>query len=182
MTSRFLHFATLASIVLVLVGCNTVPMPKGSVGDSRTARFISPEKATSDTFADAAHASLPVIRDAIAQELATAGITITEGASDLAINYLLILQDGATTRMVGDYYSSASSDILRAAHARGDTAGNDDNYLPQGAILIDVIDAKTNKLIYRNYAAGPVVKGMPEAERTARIRDAVAEALADFLR
>ncbi len=169
-----------APLVLALSGCNSVPMPKGTVDDARTARFVSPEKSPGTTFADAAHASIPVIRTAIEEEFAASGITFTDGSSDLAINYLLVLQEGATTRMVGDYYGSSSSDILRAAHAHGDTSGSDDNYLPEGAILIDVIDAKTNKLIYRNFASGPITKGMSENERDLRIREAVSAALADF--
>lgn len=182
MLSRISSLPLLTFLLCGLFGCQSVPMPKGTVGDARTARFISPEKTAGKRIADAAHDSLPVIREAITSELTGAGITVTEGPADLAVNYLLILQDGATTRMVGDYYSSASSDILRAAHAAGDAAGSDDSYLPRGAILIDVIDPSTNGLVYRNYAAGPVMRDLPEAEREALIRKAVAQALADFLK
>ncbi len=47
-------------------------------------------------------------------------------------------------------------------------------------IVIDVIDARTNKLVYRNHATGDVVRGISESTRAARIDAAVAQAPGPF--
>ena len=46
--------------------------------------------------------------------------------------------------------------------------------------VIDVIDSRTNKLVYRNFAKGDVIKGASSGTRTARIDAAVAQALGPF--
>jgi hypothetical protein len=46
--------------------------------------------------------------------------------------------------------------------------------------VIDVIDSRTNKLVYRNYAVGDVVRGATDSVRTSRIDAAVAEAIGPF--
>jgi len=56
-----------------------------------------------------------------------------------------------------------------------------DDFL-RGAIVIDVLDARTNKLVFRNYAVRPVTVGVDTATRQARINSAVSQALAPFFK
>jgi hypothetical protein len=45
---------------------------------------------------------------------------------------------------------------------------------------VDVIDSGTNKLVYRNFAAGDVVTGASDRTRSARIDTVVGQALQPF--
>ena len=51
-----------------------------------------------------------------------------------------------------------------------------------GAIVIDILDAKDNQLIYRHFAKRDLLEGADTATRNARINEAVAEALEPFFR
>ena len=48
--------------------------------------------------------------------------------------------------------------------------------------MIDVIDARTNKLVYRNYYKSDIAQGTSDAVRSQRINAGVAQALAPFFK
>ena len=71
-------------------------------------------------------------------------------------------------------------EIADIAHTRGALEGKRPDYFQRAGILIDIIDARTNKLVYRNFATGDVVRGASEGTRAARIDAAVGQALEAF--
>lgn len=88
--------------------------------------------------------------------------------------------------MTADYrdyfgYGRNVDDIATLAHNRG-ALGNRPDFFRQAGIVIDVIDSRTNKLVYRGFSKNDVVKGASSSTRAARIDAAVAEALANFFR
>jgi hypothetical protein len=52
----------------------------------------------------------------------------------------------------------------------------------RGAIVIDVLAARTNKLVFRNYAVRPITGGGDAAMRQARIDSTVSQALAPLFK
>ena len=54
------------------------------------------------------------------------------------------------------------------------------DFFRQAGVVVDVIDSRTNKLVYRNFAKGDVVMNVSATTRAARIDAAVGEALAPF--
>ena len=52
----------------------------------------------------------------------------------------------------------------------------------QGALVIDIIDKNTGDLIYRDFAKRETLAYLNTDERNARVRSAVDEALAAFLK
>jgi len=76
-------------------------------------------------------------------------------------------------------YGRNADDIAILAHNRG-ALGSRPDYFRQAGIVIDVIDSRTNKLVYRGHVKQDVMVNATEATRAARIDAAVAQALADF--
>jgi len=71
---------------------------------------------------------------------------------------------------------------MEVAHERGVLKKSRPDAFDDGAIVIDLLDARMNKLVYRNYAKKAVAAGISDAARQARINSTVAEALAPFFK
>lgn len=79
-------------------------------------------------------------------------------------------------------YGRDANAITDQAHQAGTVEGKRPDYFEQAGIVIDVLDAKTGDLVYRNYAKDDVVRGASDATRRERINGAVAQALGEFFR
>ncbi len=161
--------------LLAFSGCNTVStVTSGSAKGYTTASFVTearPGFTPEETQADL------MIREAIKNDFESHGIKgVPPGEGQLIVNYLIIVQDKASTTAIADYYGSSTADIISAAHGKRGSVGE----LPRGAVVIDVIDAATSKVIYRNYTAKTLTPNATEATRRSRINEAVKAALADF--
>jgi hypothetical protein len=51
------------------------------------------------------------------------------------------------------------------------------NSFEAGTLVIDIIDAKSHKLLQRGYATRPILRNLPEDGRSARIQKVVDEIL-----
>jgi hypothetical protein len=77
-------------------------------------------------------------------------------------------------------YGRDAGRISDLAHTRGALENQRPDYFRQAGVIIDVIDGRTNKLVYRNFSKGDVIKSASSDTRAARIDAAVAQALAPF--
>ncbi|WOO42992.1 DUF4136 domain-containing protein [Rubellicoccus peritrichatus] len=163
-------------LATAFVGCETVKMDtSGSAKGYTTVSFVTearPGFTPEETQADL------MVRQAIADDFASHGIEGMQSGGELIVNYLIIVQDKATTTSLADYYGDSTADIISAAHSKRGSAG----YLGRGAVVIDIIDAKTNKVIYRNYAHKTLLPHPTEEARRRNINSAVQQALAKFFR
>ncbi|MEI6071511.1 MAG: DUF4136 domain-containing protein [Verrucomicrobiae bacterium] len=107
-----------------------------------------------------------------------------KGDADLIIAYMLLRQENVSTTGNQDYfgYGRDAIAIMEEAHKRGVLKKSRPDAFDDGAIVIDLLDARTNKLIYRNYAKKAVAVGISDSARQARINSTVAEALTPFFR
>jgi hypothetical protein len=181
--------ASLFAIALSsLVACApTVEKAKGTSRGYQSARFV--ETSRSDrTASPAALENDPefnaAVRRAIIREFAANGIPVISGPADLIIAYMLLRQNSVATTMNSDYFGRGRNPmaILDEAHARGVVKNSSPDDFLRGAILIDVLDARTNKLVFRNHAVRPVLAGADSATREARINAAVTQAIAPFFK
>ena len=79
-------------------------------------------------------------------------------------------------------YGRSADEIADLAHTRGVLDSKRPDFFRQAGIVIDVIDSRTNKLVYRGFSKGDVVKNASAGTRAARIDAAVAQGLAPFFR
>ncbi|MEO6760522.1 MAG: DUF4136 domain-containing protein [Saprospiraceae bacterium] len=124
------------------------------------------------------------VKEAIRKEFESKGISVGGEQAQLIVAYMLIRQNTVSTTMNRDYFGNGRDAIaiLEAAHQTGVLKNTRPDDFVNGAIVIDVLDARTNKLIFRNYAVRPVMAQADAATRQRRINSAVAQALAPFFK
>jgi len=169
---------------LGFVSCsNNVDLPKGTSKGYNSARLIQRDPnlpAPSAAIEKQVHG---MIQRSLAKQFTSKGMTYGKGDADLVVAYLVIYQEPGMTADYRDYfgYGRNADDIAVLAHNRG-ALGSRSEYFRQAGIVIDVVDSRSNKLVYRGFAKNDVVKGASDGTRAARIDAAVAEALAPFFK
>ena len=180
--SRTGRFVLLLLLAACAAGCTTVPMPKGSSKAYSTARFIAPNKPLGEDESPIFIESNRMIKESIAAQMEKHGLQIVEGKADLIVAHLIILQDNVSTSYSNQYFGYQDfSDLVNLAHKKG-MKSQYPVHVQKRVLVIDLIDAKTFKLVYRNYALGGTMVNLPEEERQAQIDTAVADTLQQFFR
>jgi len=168
----------LALATLLLASCSTpTKVDRGPI-KATTFSLISTAGRPQPGYADQRAEVHKLIQAAIKANLATHGVTQVPSGGDVTVAYLVVVGNNATTSSINDYFGygrdvGALDDIAHEKY----TQNSNPNYFEAGTILIDILDARTNKLLKRNYASRPLLAN-PSAElRAARIQEAVNEAL-----
>ena len=176
-------------LAVALLSCSSdldstdIYLPKGTSKGYRTVRLTSesPHQATPARYQDGQR----LIRKALEGQFRTKGLQVTTGPADLLVGHLVIVQDGIMTTSLDEYFGSGieAKAISDLAHQRGvDESGGTGNFKKAG-LVIDVMDARTQKLVFRNYVKRDLLPaGTPDATRRQIIDQAVAETLAPFFR
>ena len=168
--------------IAILSGCQTVEQPKGSSRGYRSARLVRPHSAP--TVANPDDRVNHAIQSSLDSTFRAHGFETGSSNADLAVAYLILVQDNATTEVINDYFGFGRSpmDIADLAHERGVVRNHCADYFKAGTVVIDIIDNKTGKLIYRDYATRDVTGGLSDAQLQAHASSAVQQALAKFFR
>ncbi|MGC6465641.1 MAG: DUF4136 domain-containing protein [Akkermansiaceae bacterium] len=172
---------------LGFVSCTStggVDMPKGTGKGYTAARLpVLDPNYTVPTSAreDQVH---KMIQNSLKANFKANGMGFGQSNSDLIVAYMVIYQElGMTTRSTKYFGNNADTErIAEVAHLKGAVDTGRPDFFQQAGIIVDVMDARTNKLIYRNVAKGDVVKGVSDSTRAQRINGAVTQALAPFFR
>jgi Domain of unknown function (DUF4136) len=168
-----------------LISCSTsVEMPKGTSKGYTSARLTVRDPnapAIKNATEQQVHG---MIQKSIAKQFTAKGMAYGSGSADLVVAYLVIYQEPGMTARYDQFfgYGRDSDSISDLAHTRGALENQRPDYFRQAGIVVDVIDSRTNKLVYRNFAKGDVIKGASAGTRAARIDAAVGQALAPFFR
>jgi hypothetical protein len=180
-----LNLPVLAMLSLVLAACGPgVDMPQGTSKSYTSARLIQRNPngpAISNPTEIQVHG---MIQNSISKQFTAKGMTYGRANADLIAAYLVIYQEPGMTARYENYfgYGRDTDAISDLAHTRGALENKHPDFFRQAGIVIDLIDSRTNKLVYRNFAKGDVIKGASAGTRAARIDAAVAQALAGFFR
>ena len=178
-------FPVLAALSLVLSACGpSVEMPKGTSKGYHSARLTvrGPDApAITNSTEKQVHG---MIQKSIAGQFTSRGMAYGNGGADLVVAYMVIYQEPGMTARYDQYYGYGrdSDSISDLAHTRGALENQRPDYFRQAGVVIDLIDSRTNKLVYRNFAKGDVIKDASAGTRAARIDAAVSQALAPFFK
>lgn len=172
----------LAIASLAAVSCSTnVDMPKGTSKGYASARLVqrNPNLTPNTATQTLVH---PMIQKSIGNQFTSHGLSYGKANAQLTVAYLVIYQEPGMTARYEDYfgYGRSTEEIADLAHTRGVIDNKRPDYFKRAGIVIDVIDSSTNKLVYRNFAAGDVITGASESSRVSRINAAVGQALQPF--
>jgi hypothetical protein len=170
------------SVLLSLTGCESPPESvkvNGGAVHAHTFSFVTPRPHPSLGTDERAPVHR-MIQNAITRNLASKGITKAAGG-DLTVAYMVVIGNSASTEAISDYfgYSEETEKLHYKAHDAY-TEGANRNYFEAGTLLIDVLDAKTHKLLKRGFATRPRLKNLPDNERGARIQEVVDQILSDL--
>lgn len=180
---KLIHLISTAAVALALNACSpSVDMPKGTSKGYQSARLVKRAPNSSIVITAKEKKVHNMIQSSIKNQFTSHGKTYGQANADLVIGYLVIEQNNAMTTPYSEYfgYGRDANKIADIAHLKGVTEGVRPDFFERAGLLVDVIDAKTNKLIYRNIYVGDIVKGGSGAARSQRINTAVNEALAPF--
>lgn len=188
MIKTFIRIANRPAMLLaacLIVSCSPgVDMPKGTSKGYASARLVQRDP-QSGPITDATERQVHgLIQGSLSRQFTAKGLAYGKGGADLVVAYLVIYQEPGMTATYDDYfgYGRNPEEIARVAHDRGALDSGRPDFFRQAGIVIDVLDSRTNKLVYRGFAKGDVIQGATPGTRAARLDAAVASALAGFFR
>jgi len=170
---------SLFAAALLFAGCSSTPtkVDEGPI-KANSFSFVNSAGRPQPTYADQRTEVNKLIQEAITANLARFNVPYVANGGDITVAYLVIVGNNATTSSINDYfgYGRDASAISQIAHEKY-TQNNNPNYFEAGTIVIDLIDSHTNKLLKRSYASRPLLVNPSTEVRTARIQQAVEEAM-----
>ncbi len=157
-------------------------MPKGTSKGYTSARLIQRDPNRSAAASATETQVHGMIRNSISKWFTSKGMAFGGGGADLTVAYMVIYQEPGMTARYDAYfgYGRDGDQIADVAHTRGALENKRPDFFRQAGVIVDVIDSRTHKLVYRNIAKGDVISGTSAATRASRIDAAVSEALAPF--
>ena len=183
---KLVQILSSALLAILITSCSSIEMPKGkqSRGNYQSARLVKTRSGVgaSDT-ARVTNANTSV-HQAIESQFKSHNLAFGNPNAELIVAYMLIGQTNGATTMNIDYFGSGRDPqaILDEAHQRGAIDNKRPDAFKSGALVVDIIDARTNKLVFRNFTRRDILEGAQPSQQDARIKAAVAEVLAPFFR
>lgn len=168
------------AFTILLSGCQSIDLPKGTSAGYESFRFIEPNLANDERFEVPSDIKDQLIQAAIKAEFKANGLGFDPEGANLVVGYLIIKQDNVSTMAIPTYYGIDSSKIRSLAHKKGVLKNESWDTFQVGAIVIDIFDTATNKLVYRNFAKRNIKGIADEAELESLIGSAVTETLDAF--
>jgi len=170
----------LAVSLFALTGCQSVKKIEGTSKGYSTFRFIDMGPSGDDRFEEPAAEKDQVAQSAIREIFEANGLTYSTDDADLMIAYLFIRQNNVSTMVVPTYYGLEHDKIQSYAHKKGVIKGEQRESFDNGAIVIDIIELDSQKLIYRDWSVRDVRGVSDKDEKIQLVEDVIAESLARF--
>jgi hypothetical protein len=166
---------------LLIAGCGTpTKVDTGSI-HATTYSFIAGGEAPKPGFVDTRKPVHDMIQASITRNLASRGLRRLETGGDLTVAYLVIVGNNASTEAISTYFGYGRD--VSALHDKAQDAysgSKNPNYFEAGTLVIDLIDAKTYKLLKRSHVVRPLLGDASAEVRAERIQEAVDAALKDL--
>ncbi|MGD0350217.1 MAG: DUF4136 domain-containing protein [Verrucomicrobiota bacterium] len=178
---KYSFFVTLNLAALLVAGCSSTPT-RVDTGPIRAAsyNFISPPPSTTPAFADGREQIHAMIQDSISRNLAGKGLSKVASGGDVIVAYLVIVGNNASTTAINTYFGyDRDAAELHDKAQDAYTSSKNPNYFEAGTLLVDIIDAKTYKLLKRSYVVRPLLRNPSADVRAERIQEAVDAVLKD---
>jgi hypothetical protein len=170
---------SLVAAAFALAGCSSTPtkVDSGAIHAS-TFSFVIPGPRVLPDYADRSKPVHDVIQQAITRNLGSRGVSKVASGGDVIVGYMLVVGNNANTSSINDYfgYRDDIEGLEEKAH-EAHNASKSPNYFEAGTLVIDVIDAKSYKLLKRGYASRPLLQNPSPEARAARVQEVVDEIL-----
>ena len=178
---KYSFFVTFSLAALLIAGCSSTPV-KVDTGPipAATYSFIANTGGAAPDYADGREQVHAIIQDAITRNLASKGLAKVASGGDVVVAYLIIIGNNASTERIDTYfgYGRDASGLHDKAH-EAYTSSKNPNHFEAGTLLVDIVDAKTYKLLKRAYVVRPLLRNPSAEVRAERIQEAVDAVLKD---
>jgi hypothetical protein len=171
-------FVVVAACAVLFVGCSSVPtnVDKGPVR-ARTYSLMPSKAPVGVVVNEQRQAVHRQIQDAIASSLKPKGLSPVASGGDVQVGYMVIVADNASTTSYDEYfgYGRDAAALSEKAH-KAVSRSNSRELFEIGAVVIDVVEPKDSKVLFRSFAHMDVREVTP-ANRADRINRLVASCL-----
>jgi len=167
-------------LAMCFAGCTSVPMPKGSSKGYSTVRFVTPNQPLAEDKLPQFIEAHRMIKQSIVDQMQQHGLKVVDQNADLLVAYLVVLQDNVKTSYSNQYYGYQDFMQIVDAAFKERLKKKYPEEVQERILVVDLIDAKTYKLVYRDYAISGAVANLSEADRQEVINKVVATALQRF--
>jgi len=171
----------LAAVVCLAAGCSSVPtkINKGPV-QARTYSLMpskAPRTVVVNKRREAVH---QMIQDAIARTLEQKGLGQVPTGGDVQVAYMVVVADNVSTATYDEYfgYGRDASALSEKAH-KAVSRSKSRELLEVGAIVIDILDPRDSRVLFRSYAYMDVAN-LTSENRAERIQVLVASCLGNL--
>ena len=171
--------AALTAIALVFGACSSTPT-KVDTGTIRavTYSYVNTAGKAAPGYAEQRKPGHVMVQNAIAKTMQSRGLTQVATGGELTVAYLIIVGNNASTASIDDYFGyGRDADALHQKAQAAYTNNKNPNYFEAGTLVIDLIETKTHKLLYRGYATKPLLRDLSDEARAARVQEVVDEIL-----
>lgn len=163
----------------LVAGCSSTP----------TRKDTGPIRATTFSFVKGANEGRPgyvdrraqvhaAIQESLVRNLGGRGLSKVAESGDVTVAYLVIVGNNVSTAMINDYFGyGRDSSKLQEKATKAYSNSKNPNYFEAGTLLVDLIDTKSGKLLFRNYVVRPTLRDPSPEMREQHIREAVDELL-----
>ena len=164
--------------MVAIAGCSTpTHVDKGPI-KAATFSFLHPGPLPEAAFTQNRQQIHALVQEAIDTTLTAKGLQRVPSGGDVTIAYLIVVGNNVSTSAINDYFGYSPDAMALVNKAQEAYTENDRrNYFEAGTLLIDIVDARTQKVLLRNYVTRPILQNPTVEARQARIQEAVNEAL-----
>jgi hypothetical protein len=178
---KYSFLITLNLAAMLVAGYSSTPtkVDHGPI-PAATFSFVAGGTQAAPAFTDSRQQIHAMIQESITRNLSSKGLNKLVAGGDVIVAYLVIIGNNASTEAIDTYFgygrdSSALHDKAQNAYNKS----KNPNYFEAGTLLIDIIDAKTFKLLKRAYVVRPLLRNPSAEVRTEKIQEAVDAVLKD---
>ena len=178
---KYSLFVTLNLAALLAAGCSSTPT-RVDTGPIRAATFSFIARSTQPApgITESREPVHAMIQDSITRDLASKGLSQVASGGDVTVAYLVIVGNNVSTEAISTYFGYDRDASALHDKAQDTYAGSKNpNYFEAGTLLVDIIDAKTYKLLKRAYVVRPLLRNPSAEVRAERIQEAVDAVLQD---
>lgn len=166
--------------LLALTGCSSVKtqVDTGRV-TARTFAFMDPGPRKLPASAESRAHVHTMIQEAITKNLAAKGVSRVATGADLTVAYLFVAGNNVATTSLNEYfgYGPEAAELVEKVHEAQTVKDTNRSYFEAGTLIIDILDAKTGKLLKRASVHGEILRDITPDVRQARIQEFVDQAL-----
>ena len=171
---KYSLFVTLSLAMLLVAGCKTPTHVDTGPIHAATFNFIAKTPSMAPEYADRREPIHALIQDSISRNLASKGLSRLASGGDVVVAYLIIIGNNASTEAISTYFGYGRDASALHNKAQNAYAGSKNpNYFEAGTLLVDLIDAKTYKLLKRSYVVRPILSNPSAEVRAEHIQEAV---------